>query len=59
MKKKLSTILGRIAIASIFGACIITNKAGDPCIWNYVLLAVSFCSGCLSAKLTPKQNNTK
>lgn len=51
MKKNLSNILGIICVAAVFAACIITNKDGDPCKWNYILLAISVISGLASKKL--------
>ena len=51
MKKKISNILGFVCVAAIFAACIITNKDGDPCKWNYILLAISGISGLASKKL--------
>ncbi len=51
MKKKISNILGIICVAAVFAACIITDKDGDPCKWNYIILAMSGISGWASKKL--------
>jgi hypothetical protein len=51
MKKKISNILGKICVAAIFAACIITNNDGDPCKWNYTLLAIAGITGWSSKKL--------
>lgn len=51
MKKKLSNLFGTICIVAVFAACIITNKDGDPCKWNYICLAVAGISGWASKKM--------
>lgn len=51
MKKKMSKILGSICVVAVFAACIITNKDGDPCMWNYILLAIAGITGGASKKL--------
>ena len=45
MKKIIKKSLYRACIAAIFAACIITNEAGDPCMWNYALLAFAVLTG--------------
>lgn len=50
MKQKLSTILGVLCIAAILVACCITDKNGDPCAVNYVLLALAVLLGIGSKK---------
>ena len=45
MKKRLQKTLELTCVAAIFAACIITNEAGDPCLWNYALLALSGLTG--------------
>lgn len=51
MKKKLANILGTVCVVAVFAACIITNKDGDPCEWNYVCLAFAGISGWVSYKM--------
>ena len=51
MKKKIGNILGIVCVVAVFGACIITNKDGDPCLWNYICLAVAGISGWASYKM--------
>ena len=51
MKKKISNILGFVCVAAIFAACIITNKDGDPCMWNYTCLAIAGLCGWSSKKM--------
>ena len=53
MKKKLPTILGTLCITAILAACCITDKNGDPCAVNYVLLALATALG-IGSKLTEK-----
>ena len=53
MNNKLSTILGGLCIAAILAACCITDGNGDPCIVNYVLLAVAAIFG-IGAKRVEK-----
>lgn len=45
MKKQLKKALGLTCVAAIFAACCITNEAGDPCLWNYALLALAGLAG--------------
>lgn len=45
MKKTIKKTLYIACIAAIFAACVITNEAGDPCMWNYVLLAFAGLTG--------------
>lgn len=45
MKKQLKKALGLTCVAAIFAACIITDEAGDPCLWNYALLALAGLTG--------------
>ena len=45
MKKKLYNALGILCVGAIFAACCITDRSGDPCIWNYILLALSALCG--------------
>ena len=45
MKKRLQKTLELTCVAAIFAACIITNEAGDPCLWNYALLALAGLTG--------------
>lgn len=45
MKKKIIKALYIACVAAIFAACVITNEAGDPCKWNYALLAIAGLTG--------------
>lgn len=45
MKKTIKKTLYIACVAAIFAACVITNEAGDPCMWNYVLLAFAGLTG--------------
>ena len=45
MKKKMSNALGIICVGAIFAACCITDRNGDPCMWNYILLAFAALCG--------------
>ena len=56
MRKKVSTILGVLCIAAIFAACCITDRNGDPCAVNYVLLALATILGIGSKKTEEKYN---
>lgn len=56
MNNKLSRILGVICVAAIFAACCITDKNGDPCAVNYVLLAIAAICG-VGAKMTEDKHN--
>ena len=56
MKNKLSTALGVICIAAIFAACCITDKNGDPCAINYVLLAIAAICG-IGSKIAEGKRN--
>lgn len=51
MKKKISNIMGIVCVVAIFAACIITDKDGDPCKWNYILLAIAGITGVASKKM--------
>lgn len=51
MRKIISNILGTICVVAVIVACIITNKEGDPCKWNYICLVISGISGYASKKL--------
>lgn len=51
MKKKISNILGIVCVVAVFAACIITNKDGDPCMWNYILLSIAGITGWASKKM--------
>ena len=53
MKKKVPTILGALCIAAILAACCISDKNGDPCAANYVLLAIATALG-IGSKLAEK-----
>ena len=53
MKRKLSTILGALCIAAILAACCITDRNGDPCAVNYVLLALAALLG-IGSKTTER-----
>ena len=50
MKKRISDILGIVCVVAVLAACIITDKEGDPCLWNYGLLAIAGISGWASKK---------
>ena len=50
MKKKLSTILGRIAIVAIFAGCV-EAADGSITVWTFICLGVALISGLLSNKL--------
>ena len=50
MKNKVSTILGALCIALILTACCITDKNGDPCGVNYLLLGLAAVLGIGSKK---------
>ena len=54
MKKKLPTILGTLCIAAILAACCITDKNGDPCTANYILLLIGLALG-IGSKITEKK----
>ena len=56
MKKKIVKSLYLACIAAIFAACIITNEAGDPCMWNYVLLAFAGLTGGAAKKMEDRIN---
>lgn len=45
MKKRIIYALYLACIAAIFAACVITNEAGDPCMWNYALLSIAGLTG--------------
>lgn len=51
MKKKIINALYLACIAAIFAACVITNEAGDPCMWNYALLAIAVLTGGAAKKM--------
>lgn len=51
MKKKIINALYLACIAAIFAACVITNEAGDPCMWNYALLAIAGLTGGAAKKM--------
>ena len=51
MKKRISNIMGMVCVTAIFAACIITDKDGDPCMWNYIFLAIAGLCGWSSKKL--------
>lgn len=53
MKKKLPTALGVLCIAAILAACCITDRNGDPCAVNYVLLALAALLG-IGSKTTER-----
>ena len=53
MKKKIPTILGSLCIAAILAACCTTDKNGDPCAVNYILLAIATALG-IGSKITEK-----
>ena len=53
MKRKLSTALGVLCIAAILAACCITDRNGDPCAVNYVLLALAVLLG-IGSKTTDR-----
>lgn len=50
MRQNLSNILGALCITAILAACCITDKNGDPCAVNYVLLALALAFGIGSKK---------
>ena len=58
MKKKLPTILGTLCIAAILAACCITDKNGDPCTANYILITLAVILG-IGAKLTEKYGQVR
>lgn len=51
MKKRISNIMGIVCVTAVFAACIITDKDGDPCKWNYILLAIAGVTGWASRKM--------
>ena len=51
MKKKIPTIRGTLCIAAVLAACCITDKNGDPCAANYIILALAAILG-IGSKLT-------
>ena len=51
MKKRISNIFGIVCVTAVFAACIITDKDGDPCKWNYILLAIAGITGVASKKM--------
>lgn len=54
MKRKLSTILGGLCITAFLAACCITDKNGDPCAANYILLLIGLALG-IGSKITEKK----
>lgn len=58
MKRKLSATLGVLCIAAILAACCISDKNGDPCATNYVLLAIATALG-IGSKLTEKYGQVR
>lgn len=58
MKRKLSATLGTLCIAAILAACCISDKNGDPCAANYVLLALAAALG-IGSKLTEKYGQVR
>lgn len=51
MKKKIGNILGIVCVVAVIAACIVTDKEGNPCLWNYGLLALAGISGWASKKM--------
>ena len=51
MKKRISNILGIVCVTAVFAACIITDNDGDPCLWNYICLAIAGIMGWTSKKM--------
>lgn len=58
MKKKIPTILGTLCIAAVLATCCISDKNGDPCTANYVLLAIATALG-IGSKLTEKYGQVR
>ena len=56
MKKRIINALYLACIAAIFAACVITNEAGDPCMWNYALLAFAGMTGGTARSMEGKSN---
>lgn len=56
MKKKIIKALYLACIAAIFAACVITNEAGDPCKWNYALLAIAGLTGGAAKRMEDRIN---
>lgn len=54
MKRKLSATLGVLCIAAILAACCISDKNGDPCTANYILLLIGLALG-IGSKITEKK----
>ena len=54
MKRKLPTILGGLCIAAFLAACCITDKNGDPCTANFLLLIIGLALG-IGSKITEKK----
>ncbi len=54
MKRKLSATLGVLCIATFLAACCITDKNGDPCTANYILLFIGLALG-IGSKITEKK----
>ena len=50
MKKKLSNILGMIAVVAVFAGCV-EYSDGGPGLWNIICLAVALAAGLGSRKL--------
>lgn len=56
MKKTIKKTLYIACVAAIFAACVITNEAGDPCLWNYVLLAFAGLTGGAAKRMEGRIN---
>lgn len=54
MKNKLPIILGGLCILAFLLACCITDKNGDPCTANYILLLIGLALG-IGSKITEKK----
>ena len=50
-RKRISDILGVLCVAAVLTACILTDEAGEPCLWNYFLFAFAGLTGWASKKM--------
>jgi len=56
MKKKLKKTLEIACVAAVLVACILTDEAGEPCMWNYALFAFSGLAGWASKRMEEQRN---
>lgn len=56
MKKKIVKALYLACVSAILAACVITNEAGDPCMLNYMLLAIAGLTGGAAKRMEGRIN---